>query len=63
MKKYYYTVTDENGHVIFRRSSDSAERLVKQAAKASCDSEGNTYCAWYFGKVDTNIPVHILCGC
>lgn len=62
MKKYYYKVTDQNGQIIFNHKPDSAERLVKLAAKASCDSEGNTYCAWYFGKIETNIPESIRCG-
>lgn len=54
--KYYYTVKDENGNVIFSHKSNNADRLLKLASKASHDDSGAEFCSWYFGTIDTNIP-------
>lgn len=54
--KYFYKVTDENGQIIFNHRSDYAYRLLALANKESHDSDGNMLAAWYFGKVEHNIP-------
>lgn len=54
--KYFYKVIDENGSVIFDHKSNDAARLLKLAEKASHDDSGAMFCAWYFGRVETNIP-------
>lgn len=54
--KYYYTVKDENGNVIFDHKSNNADRLLKLASKARYDDSGAEFCSWYFGTIDTNIP-------
>lgn len=61
MKKFFYKVIDENGNTIFNHRSDSAERLLALLAKESRDSEGNTYCSFFFGKHETNIPENFCC--
>ena len=54
--KYFYKVTDENGQIIFNHRSDYAYRLLALANKESRDSDGNMLAAWYFSKVEHNIP-------
>lgn len=54
--KYFYKVTDENGQIIFNHRSDYAYRLLALANKESRDSDGSMLAAWYFGKVEHNIP-------
>lgn len=64
--KYFYRVKDENGNVIFDHKSDYAYRLLNMARRASHDSSGATYSAWYFGTVETNISdrvqYEVSCG-
>ena len=65
--KYFYTkITDENGQIIFRRCHRSrlcSIRLLALANKESRDSDGNMLAAWYFGKVEHNIPEDVLGAC
>ena len=58
--KYFYKVTDNNGQIIFNHRSDYAYRLLALASKESCDSDGNMFAAWYFGKVEHNIPENVV---
>lgn len=60
MKKYYMTVVNENGDIIFKSASDSAKALLKRYNKAAFFSDGAMSSEFYNAKKDTNITDDVM---
>lgn len=55
-KKYYLTLTDRNGNVVFSHKSDYAYKLLRMEKKECFSSDGSMM-GWAFNaKRETNIP-------
>lgn len=53
---YYIRGYSENGQLCFSKRSHYPDRLWKALAKEAYDDQGNPYCWYYFGTIETNIP-------
>lgn len=60
---YFIRVYDEEGQLGFFKRSHYPDRLIKAMSKVGYDEQGNIYCWYAFGTIETNIPDKIWEKC